>query len=459
MTQRPARCPWVPLLSLLAACTSGTERGPEPLIEAPGGSANASSLPASPPASAPTAPSAPTSSPTGAGGTNAVPPDVGGAGAASVAVPDPAATVAPSGGGNGLSDAGAGASDAGRPEDCGYFEMPEDCTIPEGAVLPGELRCTGLYADWGARTFHPCAREYAPAFALWSDGSVKRRFVWVPSGANVDVSDPDAFRFPLGTRFWKEFRSPPDQGERLLETRLLERVDGGWLYTSYVWAEDESNAIQNNDGLGNLYGSGHTVPSREQCKECHSGRSDYVLGWDAILLGEGAQGVTREVLASASWVDWQGKDEGAAFPLTGTIPGDEIERAALGYLHSNCGVSCHNDTSAALALETGFFTRLDHDELASVQETPTFSTGLERVPSPNAPLGELAPLPDGQGYVDLRPLDTSASLVLVRMKLRNQDAAMPRIGTNRVDDEGVALVQAWIESMTEERGYPGASGN
>jgi hypothetical protein len=34
---------------------------------------------------------------------------------------------------------------------------------------------------------------------------------------------------------------------------------------------------------------------------------------------------------------------------------------------------------------------------------------------------------------------------------------MPRIGTNRVDDDGVATVQAWIESMSEARGYPAAA--
>jgi hypothetical protein len=31
---------------------------------------------------------------------------------------------------------------------------------------------------------------------------------------------------------------------------------------------------------------------------------------------------------------------------------------------------------------------------------------------------------------------------------------MPRIGTNLVDPEGVEIVRGWIESMTEERGYP-----
>ncbi len=31
---------------------------------------------------------------------------------------------------------------------------------------------------------------------------------------------------------------------------------------------------------------------------------------------------------------------------------------------------------------------------------------------------------------------------------------VPRLGTNLVDETGVAIVQAWLEAMTEERGYP-----
>jgi hypothetical protein len=345
----------------------------------------------------------------------------------------------------GVNDAAAG---------CAPFVMPDDCTIPEGAVLPAELRCTGLYGDWESRELRCDVTGYAPAYTLWSDGSAKQRYFSVPVGGSVDVTEPNGFLYPLGTKFWKEFSAPEVAGGRLLETRLLERVDGGWLYTSYVWSEDESTAVQNNDGVADLYGTGHTVPARQQCKECHSGRADYVLGWDAVLLGEGATGVTWESLGDAPWVTWEGKETGAPLPAAITVPGDETEKAALGYLHANCGVSCHNDSTNALALETGFFTRLDAETSASPQDSLAFSTGYLRSPSPNAPLMELEPAPDGQSYVNLRPLDTEGSLMLVRMRLRNVDAAMPRIGTNLVDETGVAIIQSWIENMTEERGYP-----
>src|SRR5438034_672761 len=62
-------------------------------------------------------------------------------------------------------------------------------TIPSRAevcdpsiALPSELRCTGLYSDFAAKTIAPDAREFAPAYPLWSDGATKRRFLLLPTG-------------------------------------------------------------------------------------------------------------------------------------------------------------------------------------------------------------------------------------------------------------------------------------
>ncbi|HEY3500653.1 MAG TPA: hypothetical protein VGK73_38435 [Polyangiaceae bacterium] len=354
-------------------------------------------------------------------------------------------------GGAGTGGQTAGAAGAGS--DCPPFVMPGDCTIPQGAVLPGELRCTGLYGNWETRELHCGVAEYAPAFALWSDAAEKRRFVALPPGSTVDVSDPDAFQFPVGTSFWKEFRLPAGD---LAETRLLRKSDAGWIYTSYVWNVEQTNATQNNDGVPDLGGSGHTVPSRTQCKECHAGRPDYVLGWDAFLLGAGATGVTRETLVEQGLVDWTGRSDGAPNPLAVSVPGDEVERAALGYLHANCGASCHNGTAPALGRETGLFLNLDAELLESVQVTPAFATANGRTPSPNAPILDL-PVPASGPFVDLLPLDPERSLLLVRMQVRGVEAQMPRLATNRVDEQGVAQVKAWIEQMTPERGYPAPS--
>lgn len=343
-----------------------------------------------------------------------------------------------------LNDAG----DAGK-DACVVFTMPSDvdCSPPSGNVLTRDLRCTGLYGDFDQRAPACGVLEYKPAYELWSDGAEKRRWVQLPKETKVDVSDPTDFVFPVGTRFWKEFRVKGSGGAlRLAETRMLEKTADGWLRTSYVWSEDEREAIQMDNAVGvpNLYGTGHTVPTRDQCGDCHGGRKDDILGWDALMLGPGATGLTREKLAELGLI------EGGSLNLA--IPGNEVEKAALGYLHANCGVSCHNANPLAKAKDTGLYLKLQHDKLASVQSTDAYQA-INKHPAENAKYEGLTNT-DPEYWYDIRPGDPARSLMIARQSIRGTEAQMPRIGTNRVDDAGIQVVKRWIESMTRDAGYP-----
>jgi len=132
------------------------------------------------------------------------------------------------------------------------------------------------------------------------------------------------------------------------------------------------------------------------------------------------------------------------------IPGDTLERAALGYLHANCGVSCHNSTDLAQGRSSSLFLRLELGGLASVHDTNAVTSGVNRIPDANVAL------PPGGPYYDLLPLDPARSLILERMS-RRDEFSMPRIGTRAIDPAGIAAVTAWVESMTIERGYPAAA--
>jgi hypothetical protein len=332
--------------------------------------------------------------------------------------------------------------DASVSEGCVAFTMPGgvDCSAPFDGPLPRDLRCTGLYGRPEKRETSCGVVEFAPAFALWSDGATKRRFIHVPDGQKIDVSNPDAFVYPNGTKVWKEFSSA--DGERRLETRLIEKTADGWLYTSYVWNAAQTEALQMDNTLGvpDLDGTGHVVPTRDQCAECHGGRDDFVLGWDALMLGPT---MTPELAALI---------EGELPALT--IPGNEVEQAALGYLHANCGISCHNGNPNAKARDSGLQLRLEQGELDSVQSTDAFRTGMNKVPSPNAKLDGLEPIP--KSWRGIRPGQPQFSLLVARQKLRGFEGQMPRIGTKVVDEAGVQKVTDWIESMTTAGGYPPA---
>jgi hypothetical protein len=350
------------------------------------------------------------------------------------------AGAAPGGNGDGGTEAGSGNSWDG----CGEFAMPADCTIPSGAVLPGELRCTGLYASWQERKLRCGVKPYVPAHELWADGARKQRYVWLPPGQKVDVTNPDEFDYPVGTRFWKEFYVGPEGNQTLGETRYMLKTPAGWLYTAYVWSREGTSATQQNEGVDDLFGTGHSVPSREQCKTCHLGRQNFILGWDFIMLGEGATGVTARTLAQDGLLNGLNP---ALLDLQ--IPGDPVERAALAYMHANCGVSCHNTSLDASANPAGLNLRLDVATLGNPLSTGA-ADAINQRPAPNA---ELVGLPT-RVYYDVRPGDPDRSLMFVRMDLRGSETAMPPIGTHVIHQQGVDAVRAWIEAMTVERGYP-----
>ncbi|MFM2421272.1 MAG: hypothetical protein RL385_5995 [Pseudomonadota bacterium] len=354
------------------------------------------------------------------------------------AAPDGAPQAAPDGAAQAAPDAGnptdaAVAPDSGPAAACAPFVMPSDCVIPENSALPASLACTGLYADMAAQMPACEVMAYTPGLTLYSDGADKHRWVRIPAGKSIDTTDPNELVFPVGTQLWKEFRIGTDK--RRAETRLMQKTARGWVYTSYVWSEDGKTATQQNEGVKNLFGMGHDVPTRDQCNECHVGRRDFILGWDGFSLGSGALGLDAASLEQRGLLS-------AKLP-TFALPGNTVEQQALGYLHMNCGVSCHNPNPKCKGFETGLMLRLEPGQLAG--PSPAETTGVDRKPTTNAKMGGLTIPADG--FVDIARGDVSRSLLVARMKVRGVDAQMPRIGTNVVDTAGVAAVEAWITGL------------
>ncbi|MCA8978579.1 MAG: hypothetical protein KDC14_01040, partial [Planctomycetes bacterium] len=108
----------------------------------------------------------------------------------------------------------------------------------EPSALPQLLSETGLYAEVAGKRVAADVVAFEPQYPLWSDGATKRRWIRLPEGGAVDAHDPDDWRFPVGTRLWKEF----SLGRRV-ETRYMEKLaDGGWRRLVFVWDADESDA-------------------------------------------------------------------------------------------------------------------------------------------------------------------------------------------------------------------------
>ncbi|MFP2903768.1 hypothetical protein ACLESD_01585 [Pyxidicoccus sp. 3LFB2] len=299
------------------------------------------------------------------------------------------------------------------------------------------LACTGLYGEggsgWATKSVPPDVRPFSPGLQLWSDGLDKSRFIFLPPGARVDTSKPDEWRFPVGTKLWKEFRW---KGRRI-ETRFLwKRPDGTWLRTTYRWSDDERTAVELTEGERSVPGTDdYEIPSQVDCQACHGGRKDGVLGFEAVALAhEDARGLTLERLVAEGLLTHA--------PTTAPrIPGTPVEAAALGYLHMNCGVSCHNAGSMALGGLSGLHLRLEAGELGSVRDTDTWRTAVG-VKSLFQTSGLF-----GGDFLRVAPGDVKHSTLLHRVAQRGSAAQMPPLGTQVVDARGHALLQQWIEAM------------
>jgi hypothetical protein len=301
--------------------------------------------------------------------------------------------------------------------------------VPDG---PRRLSSTGLYADIATRAIADGNLAFAPRYPLWSDGAVKRRWLALPPGTVVDTSDPAHWRLPVGARLWKEFAA---ESGTLLETRLIERVaatgddDQDYAMTAFVWLDDDSDAVADDDGADDVRGTSHDVPSAVQCRTCHGGEPGNVLGLSTLQLSGAGDGARLVDLAAMGAL-------GPAPPAEYAIPGGDITAAALGALHANCG-HCHNPTGAARP-DVDMTLQLDL-AAASPEDTTIWRATI------GVPLFRFRTPPYQMRVV---PGEPAISGLLHRMEVRGSREQMPPIASERVDDASVAAVRSWIEETS-----------
>lgn len=339
-------------------------------------------------------------------------------------------------------------ADVPRPDASLDAAPKRDCKADlQSDGIQKHLDCTGLYADYAAKTVAPENKPYTPGVTFWSDGADKSRFLYLPPGAKIDISDFDEWKFPNGTKVWKEFRL----GAKRIETRLYSKSNDSWRHTTYIWTDDGTDAIRKDDGL-KVPVSGkpdYEIPTRQQCNECHSGRSEPILGIEAVSLGlPAAQGVTLATLAAEDRFS-------VAPPVTSiTIPKDPSTTAApaLGWLHANCG-SCHNSNPNAAAAFTQLFLLLRPSQLVREAGAPTvmdldpWKTAVNK--------NSMRQNTDaGAPYKHIAPHDPSASLVSILSGRRappgvdpDPQKQMPPLVSHQVDVAGHALLDAWINAL------------
>ena len=316
------------------------------------------------------------------------------------------------------------------------------------APLPERLSDTGLYTGGSLSTLRAGVLPFAPQYALWSDGADKHRWIWLPSGTSIDASQPDAWQFPRGTKLWKEF----SQAGRRIETRTIERLaDGSWRYAAYVWNEAGTEAHLapargvTVHGVATAPEGRYEVPARADCTGCHDGAAQPVLGFSALQLSRDRDPLAPPAATTAS-LTLEGL---VARGLLNNLPSallarppriaaaSPTERAALGYLHANCG-HCHNGSGNGVPLRLNL-AQSAADAARSRTDTLRSTLGVEgRFRTPALPAH--APL--------VAPAQPESSVLALRMRSRHAQLQMPPIGTRATDAAGLELVERWIRHDT-----------
>lgn len=315
-------------------------------------------------------------------------------------------------------------------------------------AAPQRLSETGLYVH-GTLAIDPTNRPYSPQYALWSDGAGKARWVFLPAGTTIDVNDVDAWDFPVGTKFWKEFAF----NGRKVETRFLwKATEAAWVFASYAWNAAQTDAtLVPEAGMRNVAevapNARHGIPSTADCRACHDAARTEILGFNALQLSTDrdpnaphAEPLEPGMVTLRTLIE-EGRLSPARTDLLSEPPRipatDPLTRSALGYLSANCG-HCHNAEGQLASV--GLF--LKHTAGTSGwRETPAARSAIGRPSTWQVPGA-----PDGATQIIARGTPDLSAL-LQRMRSRRPSSQMPPLGTVTPDRDAIALIESWIARM------------
>jgi hypothetical protein len=193
---------------------------------------------------------------------------------------------------------------------------------------------------------------------------------------------------------------------------------------AYLWNDSGSDAEAVPDGRVYARGTPHDVPNEDDCRACHLGVNDVVLGFSALQLATAESGETLANLAREGWLSHT--------PPAIQLPGDNAVRDALGYLHANCG-SCHRPNTGVALDQTPLDLWLDVHALDTVARTPTYLTSV----------GQPAQAGDDAELSVIEPGNPEGSALWLRMATRDR-RAMPPLASKLVHRDGLSLVEQFI---------------
>ena len=303
--------------------------------------------------------------------------------------------------------------------------------------LPETMSELGLYVELAGQVrVHEAVAAYRPSYELWSNGTTKDRFLFLPRGTSIDTSQRDAWVFPSGTILLKTFSAPrvTESGvteAQPIETRLLHLLEDDWQYAVYLWDEAGNDAT-----LAELDASHpvaveidgerfeHVVPAKLDCRKCHESQPSPVIGVDELRLAGSYEASGPSQLA---WLHERGILSDLPAEPKRIVHDDLRTQRVLEYLAGNC-THCHNGGRGA---SSAFDLRHDValENLVNRETEGESIAGIRVVPGD--------------------PESSALYLALSRLEGDDDVQAMPPIGVQRADASALELFRRWIEELKE----------
>ncbi len=261
--------------------------------------------------------------------------------------------------------------------------------------------------------------------ALFTDYAHKQRLVKIPEGTSISKLSNGSLDFPDGTILTKTFFYFNDErdtslGKRIIETRLEIKESGTWNIATYLWNESQTDATLKLNGQDtpvswiNLQGNNRStlyhVPTQNECITCHQSNSTMSpIGPTLLNLNKTVNRNGTELNQLAHLQSLGLLEQFSVTDISQMVDYKDLNASlsarGRAYLAINCA-HCHNPQAWNIPAEKDFDFR---------HETPFELTGIQ----------------NGKDKISRNVL--------------NQE--MPFIGTTMMDEEGVALLVEYLNSL------------
>lgn len=328
--------------------------------------------------------------------------------------------------------------------------------------LPRNLSELKLFASPLAKhTPLPMVQGYELNTPLFSDYATKRRFFRLPAGARATYQAEQVLDFPVGTMMSKTFSYPFDlrdrsRGERYIETRVQFQERDGWYGVTYLWNEDQQDAVLTTGGAevtvswihsdGERRTTQYEVPNVNQCLTCHAQHSGMQNSSGQISLYQPLGPTARNLNRASVSGDPAGNqladlvhhglliglpewEQVARLPVFDDPATGDLTARARAWLDVNCA-HCHHPAGSARTTGLDLRASQDRPDRLGIFKTPVAA-------------GQGA---GGRQY-DIVPGHPDESILVYRLESTEPAIRMPSVGRHLVQPEAVELIREWIEKM------------